>query len=272
MNTKEIIERLKDRFPERNIQWRVQRCGISKNNKPWVMVIPYLDSRAIQERLDNTVGCFNWKDSYKETADGFICSLSIRINNEWITKQNGANYTNIEKVKGGISDSFKRVASSGFGIGRYLYEENERFAECSANLKDLKLENGQAYETAKTKDKKYIYWIKPKIEPIIDKVKKYNEKNKKISEIEIELLKIIIEQSNTDKKKFEKHIFENYGWNKIEELYVDDYKEMMEILLKKLNKVKIENFKKELENNSKEYEIKKEAIEEIKEDIKKKYQ
>ena len=29
--------------------------------------------------------------------------------------------TEFESIKGGISNAFKRVASSGFGIGRYLY-------------------------------------------------------------------------------------------------------------------------------------------------------
>ncbi len=52
-----------------------------------------------------------------------MCTLSIRkdSNSEWIGKEDGANTTEFESVKGGISNSFKRVASSGFGIGRYLY-------------------------------------------------------------------------------------------------------------------------------------------------------
>ena len=38
-----------------------------------------------------------------------------------IEKEDGASVTDFESVKGGISNAFKRVASSGFGIGRYLY-------------------------------------------------------------------------------------------------------------------------------------------------------
>lgn len=242
---KDISDRLKDRFAEKYIQWRVQRCGISNyNNKenPYVIVIPYLDSRAIQERLDNVVGCFNWQDKYKEVKDGFICELSIRINNQWITKENGANYTNIEQVKGGLSDSFKRVASSGFGIGRYLYEENQRFTECSLNLKELKLENNN-YETAKTKEKKKIYWIKPKIEPLVDKVRKYNEKHKKVGNQEITLLEVIMKLSNTNKNKFIEYIKKEYGWENLNELDMQEYKECMETLLKKLDKVNQEKLK-----------------------------
>ena len=56
-----------------------------------------------------------------EIQGGFLCTLSIRINDEWIEKEDGASVTDFESVKGGISNAFKRVASSGFGIGRYLY-------------------------------------------------------------------------------------------------------------------------------------------------------
>ena len=49
-----------------------------------------------------------------------ICNLSCRIEGEWVTKADGADDTNIEAAKGGISDSLKRAAVL-LGIGRYLY-------------------------------------------------------------------------------------------------------------------------------------------------------
>ena len=42
---------------------------------------------------------------------------------EWITKSDGADDSNIEGAKGGISDALKRAAVL-FGIGRYLYHPN----------------------------------------------------------------------------------------------------------------------------------------------------
>lgn len=119
MTVKEIEEKLKAYFPEEEIQWRITATTQDKTKG---LAVPYIDTRAIQNRLDDTVGIDGWKVSYTPIKDGFICSLSLKINNEWITKEDGANTTDYEKIKGGISGAFKRTASSGFGIGRYLYD------------------------------------------------------------------------------------------------------------------------------------------------------
>lgn len=52
-----------------------------------------------------------------------LCELSIYFEerHEWVSKVDGAENTDIETVKGGISDSFKRAAVQ-WGIGRYLYK------------------------------------------------------------------------------------------------------------------------------------------------------
>ncbi len=113
-----IFERLKAKFDEKDLEFRV---GATNSDKTMGLALAYVQARAIQNRLDEVVGFENWKVSYREIKDGFLCTLSIRINNEWIEKEDGANITDFESVKGGISNAFKRVASSGFGIGRYLY-------------------------------------------------------------------------------------------------------------------------------------------------------
>ena len=119
MEVKEISEKLKAYFPEEDIQWRITATTQDKTKG---LAVPYVDTRAIQRRLDDTVGIDGWKVSYRPIEDGFICSLSLKLNNEWITKEDGANMTDYEKIKGGISGAFKRTASSGFGIGRYIYD------------------------------------------------------------------------------------------------------------------------------------------------------
>ncbi len=115
---KGLYEKLKEKFPEKDLEFRV---GATNSDKTMGLALAYVQARAIQNRLDEVVGFENWKVSYKEIQGGFLCILSIRINNEWIEKEDGANVTEFESVKGGISNAFKRVASSGFGIGRYLY-------------------------------------------------------------------------------------------------------------------------------------------------------
>lgn len=119
MDVKEIAEKLKAYFPEEDIQWRITATTQDKTKG---LAVPYIDTRAIQRRLDDTVGIDGWKVSYRPIEDGFICSLSLKLNNEWITKEDGANMTDYEKIKGGISAAFKRTASSGFGLGRYIYD------------------------------------------------------------------------------------------------------------------------------------------------------
>ena len=49
-----------------------------------------------------------------------ICGISIRIGAEWVTKWDGAENTELESVKGGLSASMRRAAVQ-WGVGRYLY-------------------------------------------------------------------------------------------------------------------------------------------------------
>lgn len=114
----EILERLRKPFKENELEFRV---GATNTDKTMGLALAYVQARAIQNRLDDILGFENWKVEYREIQGGFICKLALRINNEWIEKEDGAGITDYESVKGGISNAFKRVASSGFGIGRYLY-------------------------------------------------------------------------------------------------------------------------------------------------------
>ena len=89
----------------------------------------YVDSRAIQERLDSIFGCENWQNSFEITQGAekdltsYVCRIGIYSpeRNEWIFKSDGSGPTDIEPVKGGLSGALKRAASV-WNIGRYLYE------------------------------------------------------------------------------------------------------------------------------------------------------
>lgn len=115
----EILEKLKEKFADEDLEFRV---GATNKDKTMGLALAYVQARAIQARLDEVLGIDKWKVAYREITGGFICTLSIFINGEWISKEDGANITEFESIKGGISNAFKRVASSGFGIGRYLYK------------------------------------------------------------------------------------------------------------------------------------------------------
>ncbi len=127
--TKEIFDALKEPFPPEDIQWRIGQK--SKDGKK-AMVLPYVTNRAIMDRLDEVVGPDKWFNKYHETSrggdNGYICELTIIVDTEdgprCLTREDGASCTNIEPIKGGLSDSMKRAAVQ-FGIGRYLYNLTE---------------------------------------------------------------------------------------------------------------------------------------------------
>lgn len=106
-------------FDPARVSWRI---GTMKKDGSGGMALAYIDARDVMRRLDAVVGPENWRDHYPERADKTtICVLSIRVNGEWIAKEDGAGATDIEAEKGALSDAFKRSAVK-WGIGRYLYD------------------------------------------------------------------------------------------------------------------------------------------------------
>ena len=147
--TEEQLKKLDACFPEDALEWRVMNQGttVDKNTgekKPWAIVFVYITSRGLQDRLDEAVGRENWqnvvkevtlqrtitdsktKKQHEETYAGFLCGISIKIDNEmggdWVTKWDGANMSDTEGFKGGISGAEKRAGVQ-WGIGRYLYDK-----------------------------------------------------------------------------------------------------------------------------------------------------
>lgn len=122
----EIFQALKAPFPSKDITWRVSESNIVRGN-PWAMVLAYIDARAVQDRLDEVVGPHNWRDRYQFSEHGILCTLEIRIQDEWIAKVDGSPETKVESFKGGISKALVRAASK-WGVGRYLYGLGRNFA------------------------------------------------------------------------------------------------------------------------------------------------
>lgn len=114
------FEALRAPFNPDEIEWRV---GNTNREKTQGMALAYVTNRAIQQRLDDVVGPLNWKNEYKLwESKSQLCGISIYCEErkEWITKWDGAEQTDFEAVKGGLSDAMKRAAYQ-WGIGRYLY-------------------------------------------------------------------------------------------------------------------------------------------------------
>ncbi len=138
MSDMDIWAQLREPFAAGDIEWRVQRCGV-KGDKPWAMVLAYVTNRAIMDRLDAVVGPANWRNEFREApGGGILCGLSVRCDENllvdayWITKWDGAEQTEIEAVKGGLSGAMKRAGVQ-WGIGRYLYHLPTGFADCSTD-------------------------------------------------------------------------------------------------------------------------------------------
>jgi hypothetical protein len=128
----EIFAQLAAPFAPHELDWRVARSG-NTNGKPWAQVLVYIDARAARARLNGVLGPENWKVEYSHgPANGVIATLSLRIAGEWIAKQDGADVTDIEPVKGGLSGAFKRACAV-WGIGEYLYDIGDSWAAFSEN-------------------------------------------------------------------------------------------------------------------------------------------
>ncbi len=157
MTQESTLDRLRDPFAPEDIEWRVQQAG-EKNGKPWARVLAYVTNRAIQDRLDEVIGPESWQNTFREGPDGgVVCGLSVRISRadgtaEWVTKWDGAENTDVEPVKGGLSNAMKRAAVQ-WGIGRYLYDLDEGWA---------RIHDGGRY-TAKTKDGAWFKWDPPEL-------------------------------------------------------------------------------------------------------------
>ena len=116
--TKDVLEALKQPFPERWVQWKVQTTNRDKTRG---LVVAYVDARMLMARLDEVVGPAGWSDEYTvlaqpgEHGEEWVVSCKLTIGG--ITKQDVGSGLGI---KAAFTDAFKRVCVK-FGLGRYLY-------------------------------------------------------------------------------------------------------------------------------------------------------
>lgn len=123
--------RLTAPFSPSQVQWRLGRVSEDKTRG---QALPYLDARDVQARLDNVLTPAGWKVRYVEVLAGtkplaVRCALSVRIDGEWLEKEDAAQVDMLEgsgegaremAIKGAYTDAFKRAAVT-WGLGRHLY-------------------------------------------------------------------------------------------------------------------------------------------------------
>lgn len=115
----------------REIDARVGQVG-----EGWATLLLYKDARVDMDILDETVGCENWQRRHYDVKGNMYCSVGIKINNEWIWKDDCGTESKTEKEKGESSDSFKRACVN-WGIGRELYTSPKIFINCKTDKKQI---------------------------------------------------------------------------------------------------------------------------------------
>jgi hypothetical protein len=116
---KRIGRELAAPFPPECIQWRPQ--GRPEAGKR-VQIVPYVEARDVQDRLDETVGVGGWAFELSphvveagevRVARGSLTILGVRKDDLGVS-------SHFEASKGCASDALKRSGVQ-FGIARYLY-------------------------------------------------------------------------------------------------------------------------------------------------------
>jgi hypothetical protein len=108
----EKLKQLKMVIP---FKWRVQ-----SSSQYGAICVAYVDSRNVQDLLDEVLGGENWQCKYEEHKGNLFCSVGIKVGDEWVWKSDCGTESAVDKEKGEASDSFKRACVM-WGIGRFLY-------------------------------------------------------------------------------------------------------------------------------------------------------
>ena len=135
-------------------------CKVSTVSEKGCSLLLYKTARTDMDLLDETVGAYNWKCSYREVKGNMYCTISIydEEKKEWIDKEDcGVESAFGDKEKGEASDAFKRAGFK-LGIGRELYTAPFIWVKADDIAMVKKAENGK--EKYVTYDKFYVEKIK----------------------------------------------------------------------------------------------------------------
>lgn len=145
LTSRQIQQALAQPFAPEDLEWRLQQAYEDKMRG---MAVPYVTNRAIQNRLDEVCGPENWYNDFKPwhsngKKESQLCGIAIHFEGRgWITKWDGAEDSDIEPVKGGLSDSMKRAAYQ-WGIGRVLYSLDTVWVDIERKGKSLVIKDSE---------------------------------------------------------------------------------------------------------------------------------
>jgi hypothetical protein len=133
-----IAKALAEPFKPEQLKWKPQ---VVKDGR--ALALPYVSASDVQNRLDRVLGIAGWRDEYAVLEGGAVmCTLSIRLNGEWIAKQDVGSPSEQpdegDRTKAAFSDSLKRCAAK-WGVGRYLRYLRAVWVEYDASQKRLNL-------------------------------------------------------------------------------------------------------------------------------------
>ncbi|MCI8329336.1 MAG: hypothetical protein HFG02_06945 [Oscillibacter sp.] len=153
-------------FAAEDLEWRLQKT-FEPQGRMTGIAVPYVTNRAIMNWLDSVVGPENWYNQYQPwhaagKKEAQICGISIHFEDRgFITKWDGAEDSDVEPIKGGLSDSMKRAAVQ-WGIGRVLYNMDTVFVDVEQRGKSWVIKKGARAKL----DKAYLDMLKAlKLEP-----------------------------------------------------------------------------------------------------------
>lgn len=133
-----ILEQLSAPFDPDRVSWRV---GATSQDKSKGLALAYIDARDVMQRLDEVAGA-GWQCNYPHAGTKTVCSIGIKVGDEWIWKSNGAGDSDVEAEKGALSDAFKRAAVM-WGIGRYLYDVDSPWVQIEAMGRSFKIKDSE---------------------------------------------------------------------------------------------------------------------------------
>lgn len=120
--------------PLDKVEWRVDSEPYERNGKYTCRFVPYVDAVLVASLMDEWVGPFRWRDRYESgTVDGKPAMwgrVAVKVDGEWVEKEDIGVPSNMEGPKGAVSDAFKRVACRKWGVARNVYEMPTVYAHC----------------------------------------------------------------------------------------------------------------------------------------------
>lgn len=108
-------DKLSGPFPPGQVQWRIK---VLSKDKQRALVVPYVDTRTVLDRLDEAVGPEGWQDSYRVLlAEGDSYAVVCRLSLLEVSKEDVGEG---DSLKAAFSNALGGAALK-FGIGRYMY-------------------------------------------------------------------------------------------------------------------------------------------------------